>query len=286
MPLPNTHSISAPAVSKLLYRLLWLHAGSFFFRSIGTALLCHWYTPQLFISVDGDARTLALSIIGAFMLCFLVTVRPAQQATKHEWVRMALIVTESLWILTPILLIAVGPPVTQLAMQLMVLNQVLSLSFCLLHCATLTRFVAPNQRIERKRFASRSLRRVAVGLGLFGLIFAFAPAVSEAYWNWVMFHGSPPAVASDPYLRFVFGILGVVLTAWMVLIHEVARHASPEEGTGMTSALALSVFIWFVSDTVFSCLAGFAQNAVSNGAFVLVLAVPIAMLWTPTEHRS
>lgn len=81
--------------------------------------------------------------------------------------------------------------------------------------------------------------------------------------------GPVPTGPARAYVLFVYGVLGAVLTGWMLTLHAVATARGPHGDLRRLAAVPLAV--WFVLDTGLSLRVGQWQHAVFNLGFVTLL---------------
>lgn len=129
------------------------------------------------------------------------------------------------------------------------------------------------------RFWSRLLLTVTAGSAVFGVSMVLAPGPIQEFFNWLIFgDGDPPAgfsVEALDYLRFVYGVLGAVMAAWMILIAWVVAGPLDRGETWAWNAVAWSVGGWFAIDTSHSLATGYPENAALNCVFIAAFALPL-----------
>jgi hypothetical protein len=121
---------------------------------------------------------------------------------------------------------------------------------------------------------------VCIGTGVFGLAFVLLPEAMIRLFDALLFpgHGVDAAFGTKAgaYIRFVSGVLGAVMTGWSVMmVCWVAGPFRRGEPMGWI-AVAASIVCWYVIDTPFSLLSGYAGNAIVNTLFLAAFAVPLA----------
>lgn len=84
------------------------------------------------------------------------------------------------------------------------------------------------------------------------------------------------SVEDSRYLYFVNGVLGAVMIGWMVTFLYILYTGFRRGAREAWNTLVLSLVAWFVIDSGFSIVSGFAGNAVFNTAFLILFAVPLA----------
>lgn len=77
------------------------------------------------------------------------------------------------------------------------------------------------------------------------------------------------------YIRFIFGVLGAVMTGWMSSLLVLAAGPFRRGEKSAWLAITLSVVVWFVVDSGFSLVAGYWQNAALNVGFAVIFAIPL-----------
>jgi hypothetical protein len=83
-----------------------------------------------------------------------------------------------------------------------------------------------------------------------------------------------PGYFDPPGMRFSVALMGAVTLGWgfTILFLLPAIHAA---GAPAWRGLVAAMLIWFVIDSAFSVMTGFALNAVSNTVLVILLLVPL-----------
>lgn len=213
-------------------------------------------------------RVLAGALVATGILTGAVAFRPVAPARAIA----ALLLVHVMAVLGGVPLVAFGPPLTRAGGCLLFFVETAAMASAVVTLGGLTHALPARWPVLRAR-ARGWLVVAAVAIGAFGAAFAFAPGVTERYWDAVLYHGAPPAAAHAPETRVFFGVLGVVLAGWMALVAALACARAPR-----WSAIALSLLVWFLLDSAHSCLAGAEANAVSNVALALPLALCLAVL--------
>lgn len=129
------------------------------------------------------------------------------------------------------------------------------------------------------RFHTRWLVAVLSGTCAMGLVFMLLPAITEQFFDALIFSGGRSKASFSPearsYIRFVYGVLGAVIAAWALLMLLVVSGPFRRGERYAWNWLALSFGGWFVVDTSFSLLSGFWENALFNCGFLLLFAPPL-----------
>lgn len=100
--------------------------------------------------------------------------------------------------------------------------------------------------------------------GLFGLSFILLPDFTEQLFNILLDNPT-----GEGYIRFIYGVLGAVLVGWSATFFMIVQKG------GQQSMIIIPLMIWFVIDTTFSLISGYAGNALLNLGFVVLYAVPL-----------
>lgn len=100
--------------------------------------------------------------------------------------------------------------------------------------------------------------------GLFGLSFILLPDFTEQLFNILLDNPT-----GEGYIRFIYGVLGAVLVGWSATFFMIVQKG------GQQSMIVIPLMIWFVIDTTFSLISGYAGNALLNLGFVVLYAVPL-----------
>jgi hypothetical protein len=125
---------------------------------------------------------------------------------------------------------------------------------------------------------------VSVGVLLFGLCMVVAPGLARQLFSLLIFSSSEairtfgePAVS---YIALVHAVLGAVMFGWGVILLLVLLGPFRRGSREAWFTVSVSLAAWFIPDTAFSLWSGFWQNAVLNGAFAILFAVPLAGTYT------
>ena len=129
---------------------------------------------------------------------------------------------------------------------------------------------------------------VTLGVMLFGLSMVLVPGLIRQFFGMLVFSSPGSLDAFDDraiaYITLVHGVLGTVMFGWCIallcIILGPFRRCSFEAWLTVT----ISLGAWFVPDTLFSLWTHFWQNAVLNGALIVLFAVPLAA--TYRSHRE
>ena len=88
--------------------------------------------------------------------------------------------------------------------------------------------------------------------------------------------GEPARFA--PETSAVNAVTGGVMVGWGLLMHAIAGGPFARGDTTLATPMLRAVVAWFVVDSTGSLLAGVPGNVVLNGAFVVLLALPLIRL--------
>ena len=83
--------------------------------------------------------------------------------------------------------------------------------------------------------------------------------------------------------NILFGVLGSVMVAWMIVLVFLVRGPFRRGERWAWLAIDLSVFAWFVLDSVVSATHGMPLNVVFNLGFLVLFAIPL--LATMSQFR-
>jgi hypothetical protein len=123
---------------------------------------------------------------------------------------------------------------------------------------------------------------IAVGaVAAFGLAMIVVRAPIMATFDRLFFGSAESPVPDGPaadYLAFVYGLTGAVMVGWMVALLPIVRGPLRRREHWAWTTIAASVGTWFVVDSLFSLVTGFAENVASNAGFLLVFAVPLVAM--------
>ncbi len=131
-----------------------------------------------------------------------------------------------------------------------------------------------------KVFWWRWMVAVTILLLLFSLSFVLLPQVIHNLFEAVFIAtgslAQPVNADALGYIHFVYGVLGAVMVGWMVLLlFTVFGPLRRGERAGWLAS-ASTVLIWFVVDSGWSVVSGFAANALLNSGFLILFLIPLA----------
>lgn len=124
----------------------------------------------------------------------------------------------------------------------------------------------------------RWLLVVTAGTLVFGLALMVLPQVMLPFFN-ILFFGSPDNpfdAAATRYITFTYGVLGAVMVGWAIALLYIVLKPFRRGEREAWNALAWSIGIWYLIDSVFSLYSGFGANALFNTAFLVLFAIPLA----------
>lgn len=126
-------------------------------------------------------------------------------------------------------------------------------------------------------FWRRWLLTACVGVTAFGTMMFLLRDVTQTFFNLLIFQQEaavfPEAV---DYLAFVYGVLGIVMIGWSVLLLALVAIPFQRREPWAWWALALSVGIWYAIDSLFSIVTGYSANALLNTGFAVLFVIPLA----------
>lgn len=129
------------------------------------------------------------------------------------------------------------------------------------------------------KFWWRWLIVVTDGVVLFSLALMLLPDTMLRFFNWLFFGinegRSLFGTMEGDYLVFVYSILGAVMIGWATTLFFVIMGPFKRGEREGWNALAVSLTVWFVIDSFFSVLTGFAANVVVNILFYILYVVPL-----------
>lgn len=124
----------------------------------------------------------------------------------------------------------------------------------------------------------------------FAAMMVALPAPTQALFNLVAFGSTdfPASVpaAAQPYVVFVYRVLGAVMLGWMLALLAIVRTAFRRGEPWAWWAIATSVGGWLVIDTTASLLSSFPGNALLNAGFGLAFAVPLVAARTMRRRNA
>ncbi len=135
---------------------------------------------------------------------------------------------------------------------------------------------------RRRDFWTGWLTVVVAGTLLFGLAMVVLPGATRSGFN-LMLYGTTASHAdfgpeAARYVNLAHAVMGAVMVGWSAALLWVVRGPLRRGEAGAWAAVAVSVAAWFFPDTAASLWHGYWQNAVLNGAFAFLYAVPLTAL--------
>jgi hypothetical protein len=125
---------------------------------------------------------------------------------------------------------------------------------------------------------------------LFGGGMVLVPNLLMQFFS-LVFYASPLALSSfqaeaAAYIRFAHGIIGAVMVGWgTALMFTLFSQFRNREYMGWLT-VAVSVSIWFLTDSAFSVWSGFWQNVIPNLGFAILFAIPLAVTRKAFQTRT
>lgn len=115
-----------------------------------------------------------------------------------------------------------------------------------------------------------------IALGVVLLVF---PETGAMLFNLVYFYRPVVEVAPEiqRYIFVAHGVLGAVMIGWMGLIIFITRGPFCDLQPWAWKSIALSVGVWYCSDTTFSFFHNAYGNVLLNTVAVIGFVIPLAM---------
>ena len=130
------------------------------------------------------------------------------------------------------------------------------------------------------KFWWRWLIVVTDGVVLFSLALMLLPDTMLRFFNGLFFGVNEGrslfGTLEGDYLVFVYSVLGAVMIGWATTLFFVIMGSFKRGEREGWYALAVSLTVWFIIDSFFSVLTGFAANVAFNVLFYILYAVPLA----------
>ena len=128
------------------------------------------------------------------------------------------------------------------------------------------------------RFWWRWLVIVTIVTGLFSISFFALPHQIQQVYAFVLFN-TPDARSLYPenydFITFLYGILGAVFFGWAISLFVTLMTTFRKGYKEGWLVFAISVSLWFVTDSAFSIMMGYTGNAIVNTAFAILFAIPL-----------
>lgn len=121
---------------------------------------------------------------------------------------------------------------------------------------------------------------VVLAVMALGLSMLLAPGLIRQAFS-LLLYADPGTVDNSfgssalEYVSLLHGVLGSVMFGWGAALLLVVCGPFKRGSREAWIMVCVSVFAWFVPDTLFSLWTGFWQNAVLNAAFLLLFAIPL-----------
>ncbi len=129
-------------------------------------------------------------------------------------------------------------------------------------------------------FWFRWILAVTLGVMVFGLALVLAPHLTQQGFSLLVYADTERTATfgadAVAYVSLVHAVLGSVMFGWGVALLFVLRGMFASGIREGWQIIAVSVAAWFIPDTIFSLWSGFWQNALLNGAFIMLFAIPLA----------
>ncbi len=129
-------------------------------------------------------------------------------------------------------------------------------------------------------FWRRWLVVVTLGFMAFSINLVLAPRLTRQVFS-LLIYASPETIdafggAAVAYISLVHAVLGAVMFGWGTAMLFMILGPLSRKSFDAWLTLAVSLTAWFIPDTAYSLWSGFWQNAVFNGVFMLLFAIPLA----------
>jgi len=142
---------------------------------------------------------------------------------------------------------------------------------------------------QAELFWWRWLLAVTCGVMLFGLSMVVAPDLTRQFFGLLVFSsatgldtfGGP----ANDYIMLLHAVLGSVMFGWGVALLFVLLGPFRTGGFHGWLTLCVSLAAWFVPDTAYSLWSGFWQNAMLNGVFAILFAIPLAATYRSSRRH-
>jgi hypothetical protein len=118
------------------------------------------------------------------------------------------------------------------------------------------------------------------GFGLFIVILAQTP-LFENFNKPVLavFNLTPEIIVAQKLLIWLYSVLGATMAGWGVFIWFLLKNAFVKKEKWAWRALAISMMVWFIPDTMISAIYGVYFNVVVNSLLLLIIALPLSFTY-------
>lgn len=136
----------------------------------------------------------------------------------------------------------------------------------------------------------RVLVIVILGLMTFGLALVLFPDFAVKVFGLLVYSSFSQLDSFSPealrYIKLVHAVLGAVMFGWGLLFLFIVLGPLRQRPRDAWRMIVVSLTAWYLSDTAFSLVSGFWQNAVLNTGIVVLFAVPLIGLRLGTQKDS
>ncbi len=119
----------------------------------------------------------------------------------------------------------------------------------------------------------------SMGVIIFGLMLMLVPTLAVQGFSLLLY--AQPAYIEGfgkeavEYIHLTHAVLGAVMSGWGVMLLIFVRGMFARGVPGAWFIIAVSMSVWFVTDTLFSLWSGFWPNAILNTVFGALFIVPL-----------
>jgi hypothetical protein len=125
----------------------------------------------------------------------------------------------------------------------------------------------------------------------FSLALVLAPNLTRQFFS-LLIYATPESInalgsAAVAYISLAHAVLGAAMFGWGVALLSIVLGPFKRMSLEAWQTLAVSLAAWFIPNTAYSLWSGFWQNAVFNGVFITLFAIPLVATYsTCRSHRS
>ena len=120
-----------------------------------------------------------------------------------------------------------------------------------------------------------------------GVVLALVPQVTQStmgifVYDTVVGEGTFAALTEAELAtqNLLYGVMGSLMVAWMIVIGWLVHVPFRRGERWAWLALDVSIFAWFIIDSVVSASNGMPVNVLFNLVFLLLFAIPLLATWT------
>jgi hypothetical protein len=128
----------------------------------------------------------------------------------------------------------------------------------------------------------RVLAFVGIYLMVFGMTLVVFPNFTMQIFGLIIYANEASlfgyAGNAVNYIKLIHAVLGAVIVCWGALVFLIVLKVAPTQPKIAWQLVMFTMLAWLVTDTAYSLISGFWQNAVFNLPFAFLFALPLGMI--------